>query len=190
MTGCGCKICKAGLGDFTNDLIQNGVSLRTTLEELKKRGVDANEKLLKKHLSAYEITYMETVEDLKIEGAKPVEVVLDDIDFSQYSFDYNDFESVLAYLQKSSLKILLNQKEIVLQNQQDVKEGNASEVNLNNFKGLQIAQTNFEKLTASDVTINQQRAIKVVESMGLTVQKPNYLISGNNVQDSTEPKTD
>ena len=57
MSGCGCKICKADLGEFTNELILNGEPPNKVLAELKKQGLIASKKLLKKHLSAFGIHY-------------------------------------------------------------------------------------------------------------------------------------
>lgn len=190
MTGCGCKICKSNLGNFTNNLVSGGVSLQTTLEELKSRDCEVSLKLLKKHLSAFDIKYQETLEPLSYQGLEPVDVVLDDVDFTEYNFDINDFESTVSYLQKLNLKIYLNQLKIVMQHQNDVLQGKSSSISVDDFRALEIAQKNLEKMTGIDITINQQKAIKVCESMGLEVSKPVYLPQSNNVQSNTNNEAD
>lgn len=179
MIGCGCKICKAGLGEFTNRLILEGESPKSVLAELKKQGVTVTIKLLKRHLAAFEIDY--PAEQFPSESSsnglvhQPVTIELNDIDFSEYNFDINQPESVIAYLQKLNLKVYLNQIRITLQVQQDVIDGKALDVPHDVLKNLAIAYEILNKSTGMNVRINQQEAIRVVEAMGFIISNKNYL---------------
>ncbi len=189
MIGCGCKICKNDLGEFTNELILSGESPKSVLAELEKKGLTVSKKLLKKHLAAFEIDYPhEQNFDDSIE-CKPVTIELNDIDFSEYNFDINQPESVIAYLQKLNLKVYLNQMRITLQMQQDVIDGKAPSVPAEVLRNLATAYQILDKSTAMGIRINQQQAIKVVEAMGFTISDKNYLLSSN-VETKTDTKTD
>jgi len=185
-TGCGCKICKANLGEYTNQLIFDGISPKNVLEMLLKRRVKTSEQLLKKHLSAFQIPYPESVNE--IIDCEPVTVDLNKIDFSDYDFDPNDIESIVRYLQKINLKIYLNQSKITLQAQEDVINGKSPDVPKEILQNLAVAFQILDKSTGISTHINQQEAIKVVEAMGLLIQKPNQTYISY-VQNSTESET-
>ncbi|MEO1762332.1 MAG: hypothetical protein AAFR83_10235, partial [Cyanobacteria bacterium J06629_18] len=102
MIGCGCKICKNDLGEFTNELILSGESPKSVLAELEKKGLTVSKKLLKKHLAAFEIDYPHE-NSISDQICEPVTIELNDIDFTQYDFDINQVESIIAYLQKLNL---------------------------------------------------------------------------------------
>lgn len=187
MIGCGCKICKANLGEFTNELILTGEPPNKVLAELESQGLIVSRKLLKNHLAAFEIEYPSENWDSTDIDCKPVTIDLNDIDFSEYNFDINQPESVIAYLQKLNLKVYLNQMKITLQVQQDVIAGKAPNVPTEVLRNLAIAYGILDKSTAMNVRVNQQIAIKVVESMGLTVQNQSYL---PDVQITSDPETE
>lgn len=186
-TGCGCKICKASLGEYTNQLIIDGVSPKDVLEMLQKRELKTTEKLLKKHLSAFQISYPST-NDSEVVHGEPVKVDLNKIDFSQYSFDENDIESIIGYLQKVNLKIYLNQSKITLQAQQDVIDGKSPDMPREIMQNLAVAFQILDKSTGISTHVNQQSAIKTVEAMGLTIQNPSQFYLPSNVQNSTHPE--
>jgi hypothetical protein len=188
MEGCGCKICNAGLGDFTNELILAGESPLTVIQELENKGVRVSKKVLKKHLAAFDIDYpSENTNEL--EECRPVTVVLNEVDFSEYKFDINQPESVIAYLQRLNLKVYLNQMRITLQAQQDVIDGKAPDVPSEALRNLATAYAILDKSTGLGTRVNQSEAIKAVESMGFTISDKNYLLP-DNVQSQTNTKTD
>jgi hypothetical protein len=189
MSGCGCKICKAGLGEFINELILEGNSLQTAIAELEDHGLIVSKKLLKKHLAAFEIDYPDEQFFEEFEDSKPVTIQLNDIDFSEYNFDINQPESVIAYLQKLNLKVYLNQMRITLQVQQDVIDGKAPNVPTEVLRNLAIAYGILDKSTAMGIRVNQSEAIKTVESMGFTIADKNYLLPPN-VPNKTDTETD
>jgi hypothetical protein len=187
-TGCGCKICKANLGEFTNELILNGESPKNVLKALQERNIKVTEKLLKKHLSAYEIYIPDKIETEESYTGEPIKVDLNRIDFSEYDFEVDDMESIVRYLQKINLKIYLNQSKITLQAQEDVINGKSPDIPKEILQNLAVAFQILDKSTGISTYINQQEAIKVVEAMGLIIQKPNqnYI---SYVQNSTESET-
>lgn len=122
--GCGCKICKANLGEYTNELITvENISPKEVLKILQDENIKVTEGLLRKHLSAFGIPYPESTKDDEIVNCEPIKVDLNKIDFSEYDFDADKPDSIIAYLQKINLKIYLNQTKITLQAQQDVIDG-------------------------------------------------------------------
>jgi hypothetical protein len=183
-TGCGCKICKANLGEYSNQLIVDGISPKNVLEMLLKRGIKTTEKLLKKHLSAFQIPYPES--ETEVIDCEPITVDLNKIDFSEYNFNPNDIESIIGYLQKINLKIYLNQSRITLQAQQDVIDGKSPDIPREVMQNLAVAFQILDKSTGMSTHVNQQEAIKIVESMGLMVQRPTqfYLPNVQNITDS------
>lgn len=187
MIGCGCKICKNDLGEFTNELILSGESPKSVLAELEKKGLTVSKKLLKKHLAAFEIDYPHE-NSISDQICEPVTIELNDIDFTQYDFDINQVESIIAYLQKLNLKVYLNQLQITLQAQQNVIDGKAPGVPSEVFKNLAIACEILEKSTGMRVMVNQQQAIKTVEAMGLTIQNQ-ALLPPKNVQANSDTET-
>lgn len=186
--GCGCKICKANLGEYVNELITvEKLPPKEVLQILKKENVTVSEKLLKKHLSAFGTPYPE-VTSAEIIECEPIKVDLNKIDFSEYDFDSNNLESIINYLQKINLKIYLNQSRITLQAQQDIIDGKCPDMPNEIMKNLAIAYQILEKSTGLSVRVNQQEAIKTVESMGLTVQSPTQFYLPN-VQNNTNSET-
>ncbi len=183
-SGCGCKICKAQLGDYTNGLINDGVTPNDVLKILQNKGLTVSEKLLKKHLSAFGIPYPESNDVIE---CKPVTVELNKIDFSEYAFDDTNPEEIISYLQKINLKIYLNQSRIALQMQQNVIDGKSPDIPSDTFKNLAVAFQILEKSTAMGIRVNQQEAIKIVEAMGLTINSPSFYLP--NVQDNTQRET-
>jgi hypothetical protein len=186
--GCGCKICKANLGDYTNQLINDSVSPNQVLKILQDKGFKTTERLLKKHLSAFGISYPETMKD-EITTCEPVKVDLNKIDFSEYDFEPDNPESIIAYLQKINLKIYLNQTKITLQAQQDVINGKSPDMPKEIMQNLAVAFQILDKSTGLSVHVNQQEAIKTVESMGLTVQNSSNILLPSNVPSNTQSET-
>lgn len=184
--GCGCKICKANLGEYVNELITvERVPPKEVINILQNENVKVTEKLLKKHLSAYSIPYPENMKDETI-ICEPITVDLNKIDFSQYDFDANNIESIVSFLQKINLKILLNQQLITLKAQQDVIDGKCPDVPKAVLDNFAIAYQIFERSTAVNVRINQQQAIKTVTDMGLLVQQPTQFYISSDVQNTTD----
>ena len=189
MVGCGCKICKANLGEFTNELILTGEPPNKVLTELENQGLTVSKKLLKKHLAAFEIEYPNEQFNDEILECKPVTINLNEIDFTEYNFDINQPESVIAYLQKLNLKVYLNQMRITLQMQQDVIDGKIPSVPSEVLRNLAVAFQILDKSTAMAIRVNQSEAIKTVESMGFTIADKNYLLPSN-VPSKTDTETD
>lgn len=169
MTGCGCKICKAGLGEFVNENILAGESPMNVIAELEEQGLKVTKKLLKKHLSAFDIEYPSDNWDSIEIDCKPVTVDLNAVDFSEYSFNISDPDSVIIYLQKLNLKVYLNQMKITLQMQQAVIDGKAPEVPTEVLRNLATAYQILDKSTAMSTRINQAEAIRVVEALGIPI---------------------
>ena len=187
--GCGCKICKAGLGDYTNELISIGESARTVLDMLQEQGLQTNEKLLKKHLAAYSMPYPEKPnDDDELLHCEPVRVDLNKIDFSEYNFKPDNIESIVGYLQNINLKIYLNQSQITLQAQEDVINGIAPNVPKEVMQNQMVAFQMYKESSGIMLHVNQQEAIKSVESQGLIIQQPTYLLTPN-AQTKTQCET-
>ncbi|MEO1433572.1 MAG: hypothetical protein AAFS12_05400 [Cyanobacteria bacterium J06632_19] len=189
MKGCGCKICNADLGDFTNDLVIAGESLKSVINSLKEQGLNVSIKLLKKHLNAFEIEYVDEKTIAQIEDCQPITIDLNQIDFSKYNFDVNQPETVIAYLQKLNLKVYLNQLQIVLQLQQNMIDGKSPEVPTDVLKNLAVAFQIFEKSTAMGILVNQKEAIRIVENLGLNVEPMLQLPPQNNVSNTPDSET-
>lgn len=187
--GCGCKICKANLGEYVNELITaERVSSKEVLKILQDEKVPVTEKLLKKHLSAFSIPYPENTND-EIINCEPIKVDLNKIDFSEYAFEANKPDSIIAYLQKVNLKIYLNQAKITMQAQQDLIDGKCPDMPKEIMQNLAVAFQILDKSSGLSTHVNQAEAIKTVESMGLTVQSPTSFYLPNNVQNKSESET-
>ena len=76
-----------------------------------------------------------------------------------------------------------------MQSQQDVIDGLSPDVPKEVLRNLAIAYGILDKSTAMGVRINQNVAIKVVESMGLTVQNQAFYLP-KNVPNKTDSETD
>ncbi len=176
--GCGCKICKADLGEYTNDLISSGESPQSVLDTLQSKGVKTTEKLLKRHLSAYSIEYPDKSEEEILE-CETIKVDLNQIDFSEYNFDSNNIESIIGYLQNINLKIYLNQSIITIKAQEDAINGDVPNVPKEVMQNQLIAFQMYKECSGMIMRINQQEAIKSVESQGLIIQQPTYLLPTN-----------
>lgn len=184
--GCGCKICKAGLGEYVNELITDGNSPDYVIETLADEELNISKKLLKKHLYAFDIPY--PYQELS-EICTVNKVDLNQIDFSEYNFDDNQPESIIGYLQKINLKIYLNQLKITVQAQNDVLDGKAPDVPVDVFKNLVAAHAMLDKITGMGIRVNQAEAIKTVEAMGFTITDKSYLLAPN-VEPQTNYQTD
>lgn len=161
MQSCGCKICKANLGEHTNHWVQEGWQANKVLDELKSMGVAASGTLLRKHLSAFGIDYPEP-EKPDESYCVPVTVDLNDIDFSEYNFDANNAGSIVGYLQKINLKIYLNQSKITIQAQQEVIDGNAPNVPKEVLQNMAICFQILER--SGDTLFRQQQMQKMNEA--------------------------
>ncbi|MEG4347130.1 hypothetical protein QUB70_28190 [Microcoleus sp. A003_D6] len=168
--GCGCKICKAGLSDTVNEMIQGQIEPFAVLKFLENKGCKVSDKLLKKHLSAFTIPYPEVdVNDFKT-VLEPVPNNLVDIDFSQYKVDLSNTEVTLELLQKITLKVFLNQARITIQAQQKMLDGLSPDMPKDTMRNYATALDMLDKTSAISMMVNQQQAIKTVEAMGLTIQ--------------------
>jgi len=169
--GCGCKVCKQGLGDKTNEMIQNQIEPVAVLKFLDSKGCKVSEKLLRKHLSAFSIVFPEneTQFDTALE-AIPNNLV--DIDFSQYKVDLTNPEIALELLQKITLQVFLNQSRITLQAQQKLIDGIAPDMPKDTLRNMSLALDMLDKTSAINLMVNQAQAIKTVEAMGLSLNLP------------------
>lgn len=169
--GCGCKVCKAGLGDKINEMIQNQIEPVAVLKFLNSKGCKVSEKVLKMHLSAFSIPFPENQTQFDTE-LEPVPNNLIDIDFSQYKVDLSNPEIALELLQKITLKVFLNQARITMQAQQKIIDGVAPDMPKDTMRNYSIALDALDKTSAINLMVNQAQAIKTVEAMGLTFNLP------------------
>lgn len=168
--GCGCKICRAGLGEAVNDLILAGRSLKFAQNFLKNEGLEVSLKLIKKHLFAFDL-YGDTNKTEVLEPeVKPNTVNLNEIDFIQYDIDLENIESIIDFIQKVNLKILFNQQQIVLQQQQDKIDGNNFEKDTTEFRNLAIAYNLLEASGGLRQFITLSQSVKALEAEGYQIQ--------------------
>ena len=170
--GCGCKLCKAGFGDTVNDMIQNQIEPVAVLRFLDSKDCKVNDKLLKRHLSAFTIDYPEKEKVISADELEPVPNNLTDIDFSQYKIDLSNPEIALELLQKITLKVFLNQARITLKAQQKIIDGVAPDMPKDTMRNYSIALDALDRTSAINLMVNQAQAIKTVEAMGLTFNLP------------------
>jgi len=158
--GCGCKVCKAELGDTVNDMITNQIEPVAVLKFLEFKGCKVSEKLLRKHLSAFNIVFPEnqTQFDTTLET---VPNNLTDIDFSQYKIDLNNPVKSLELLQKITLKVFLNQSRITLQAQQKMIDGIVPDMPKDTLRNLNMSLVMLDKTSAMSMMVNQQQIIKL-----------------------------
>lgn len=173
ISSCGCKICKAGLGEYANQLVSDGLSLNQALIELENRGTKTAERTLKRHLSAFSVEIVHVIDD-DIE-LTPVDVNLNDIDFSEYNFDINDIYSFGSYLQKINTKIFLNQSKITLQAQQDAISGKSSGVPKEVIQNQLLAYQLFERSSGWNLHVDKSAAIQSIQKIGLEIQETKYV---------------
>jgi len=168
--GCGCKICNLGLGGTVNEMILNQIEPSAVLKFLDSKGCKVSEKLLRKHLSAFSIDFPETLQhdfDTEIETI-PNNLI--EIDFSQYKIDLSNPEIALELLQKITLQVYLNQSRITLHAQQKVIDGICPDIPKDTLRNQATALDMLDRCTGLSMIVNQQQAIKTVESMGLEVK--------------------
>jgi len=166
--GCGCKLCKQGLGDTVNEMILNQIEPIAVLKFLDSKGCKVSEKLLRKHLAAFSIVFPESETNFETE-LEPVPNNLTNINFDEYKIDLSNPEITLELLQRITLKVFLNQSRITLQAQQKVINGEAPDMPKETLRNHALALDMLDKCTGLSVIVNQQQAIKTVESMGLTI---------------------
>ena len=167
--GCGCKVCKQGLGDTVNEMIQNQIEPIAVLKFLDSKGCKVSDKLLRKHLSAFSIHYPEKERDFDKIVLEPIPNNLTNINFDEYKIDLSNPEIALELLQKITLKVFLNQSRITLQAQQKVLNGEAPDMPKETLRNHALALDMLDKCTGLSVTVNQAQAIKTVEAMGLEI---------------------
>lgn len=168
--GCGCKICKAGLGEAINDLVREGASLKSVQEFLKDNDLQVSVKLIKKHLAAFDL-YVDAVKIEVVESEiTPNTINLNEIDFSQYAFDLANIDSIIDFIQKVNLKIFLNQQQIVLQKQQDIIDGRDFENDGTEFRNLGIAYKLFEASTGLKKHVDVSESAKTLEAKGFKIE--------------------
>lgn len=172
--GCGCKVCKTGLGDTVNEMIQNQIEPIAVLRFLDSKGCKISEKLLRKHLTAFSIQYPEKEKEKELNRLvlKPVPNNVTDINFDEYKIDLSNPEITLELLQKVTLKVFLNQARITLEAQRKMIEGESLDMPKETMKNYATALDMLDKCTGLSMTVNQAQAIKTVEAMGLTFNLP------------------
>ena len=166
--GCGCKVCKQGLGDTVNEMILNQIEPIAVLRFLDSKGCKVSEKLLKKHLTAFSIVFPESETNFETE-LEPVPNNLTNINFDEYKIDLSNPEIALELLQRITLKVFLNQSRITLQAQQKVINGESPDMPKDTLRNHALALDMLDKCTGLSVIVNQQQAIKTVEGMGLII---------------------
>ena len=166
--GCGCKVCKQGLGDTVNEMILNQIEPIAVLRFLDSKGCKVSEKLLKKHLTAFSIVFPESETNFETE-LEPVPNNLTNINFDEYKIDLSNPEIALELLQRITLKVFLNQSRITLQAQQKVINGEAPDMPKEILRNHALALDMLDKCTGLSMTVNQSQAIKTVEAMGLII---------------------
>ena len=170
--GCGCKACKAGYGDTINEMITNQIEPIAVLRFLDSKGCKVSNKLLRKHLSAFSIHYPEKEREFDTIVLEPIPNNVTNINFDEYKIDLSNPEITLELLQKVTLKVFLNQARITLQAQQKVIDGISPDMSKETLRNYSIALDALDKTSAISMMVNQQQAIKTVESMGLTIYQP------------------
>ena len=166
--GCGCKVCKVGLGDTVNEMITNQIEPIAVLRFLDSKGCKVSEKLLRKHLTTFSIIFPESETNFESE-LEPVPNNLTNINFDEYKIDLSNPEIALELLQRITLKVFLNQSRITLQAQQKVINGEAPDMPKDTLRNHALALDMLDKCTGLSVTVNQSQAIKTVEGMGLII---------------------
>lgn len=153
-------------------MIQNQIEPVAVLKFLDSKGCKVSEKLLRKHLSAFSIEFPEVVTSFENTTLEPIPNNLVDFDFAQYKVDLTNPEITLELLQKITLKVFLNQSRITLQAQQKVIDGVCPDMPKETLRNHALALDMLDKTSAISMMVNQQQAIKTVESMGLTINQP------------------
>jgi hypothetical protein len=150
-------------------MIQGQIEPIAVLKFLDTKGCKVSEKLLKKHLSAFSIPFPENETQFN-STLEPIPNNLVEIDFSEYKIDLSNPEIAIELLQRITLKVFLNQSRITLQAQQKVLNGEVPDMPKETLRNHALALDMLDKCTGLGVTVNQQKAIQTVESMGLTIQ--------------------
>jgi hypothetical protein len=149
-------------------MIQGQIEPIAVLKFLDTKGCKVSEKLLKKHLSAFSIPFPENESNFD-STLEPIPNNLVEIDFSEYKIDLSNPEIALELLQRITLKVFLNQSRITLQAQQKVIDGISPDMPKETLRNHALALDMLDKCTGLSMTVNQQQAIKTVESMGLEI---------------------
>ncbi len=169
MAKCNCKICRNNLADTVNDLYISGVNQVFILEMLKNtHRLTVNKSVLTRHLESFELPEEFTGTEHKqvINSSNQISVDLNNLSLVDYDFDIQKPETVIEYIQKVHLAIYLKQLEIVAQEIIEYQMGTSEippTISINNLKKLFDI---LDRTTGIEVTINQQKAIQVVESLG------------------------
>lgn len=190
--GCGCKICRAGLGEQINWLASRGREIEELQDYLKANGLEVSKKYVKKHLEAFGLKPGNP--DLNTPSGEEVELVpepiteyeiINSIDFSQYNFDEHSPESVIGFLQKLALKIHLGTSAIAMR---DIAYAQATggQVDTDSINNYIKTQSALSKITAIEMVVNQQKAIRTVEGLGLKIENFNSLLPPTIVTNQTE----
>lgn len=156
--GCGCKICKAGLGDTINEMITHQIEPVAVLRFLDSKGCKADNKLLRRHLAAFSINYPEKESVTNKVDLKPIPNNLSDIDFTQ-KIDLDNLE----LLQKITLKMFLNQSRITLKAQEKMIDGIVPDMPRDTLENMTLAFDMLEKTSGLSLMVNQQHILKVRE---------------------------
>ena len=154
--GCGCKICKAGLGDNINEMITNQIEPVAVLRFLDSKDCKSTDKLLRKHLSAFSIDCPEKESETNKGELEPISNNISDIDFSQ-KIDLDNLE----LLQKITLKVFLNQSRITLKAQQKMIDGIVPDMPRDTLENMTTALDMLEKTSALSMMANHQQVLKV-----------------------------
>ncbi|AFY59248.1 hypothetical protein Riv7116_6936 (plasmid) [Rivularia sp. PCC 7116] len=189
--GCGCKICRAGLGEETNRLASDGSTIKEIKEYLKDNGLEVSKSLINKHLEAFDLkvgnSKLNQLETEFIEDKPLVEeiTILNEINFENYAFEENSPQEIIGFVQRIALKIHLGVSAIALR---DINYAQISggEINTESINCYAKTQKALADITAIDVMVNQQKAIRTVESLGLKIENSNSLLPPRNLEQESK----
>jgi hypothetical protein len=199
-SSCGCKICRKSLGTVVNNLVNDGLSLSDTLKLLEnEHSIKVTEKLLQRHLNAFDIQYqikrpVQKINDSRDNNDIPHELIvvnLNEISLEKYDFNLDEPLSIIRYLQKTHLALYLKQLELVHREQLEFELGLNFNPPNTTIRGAKLLYEIYEASTAINVYANQQAAIRTVEAMGLKVESyTSFIIPDTHVFESDAQTTD
>ena len=143
-------------------MITNQIEPVAVLRFLDSKSCKVDNKLLRKHLSAFSIDYQEKESVNKKGELEPISNNISDIDFSQ-KIDLDNPKKSLELLQKITLKMFLNQSRITLKAQQKMIDGIVPDMPRDTLENMSLCLDMLEKTSALSMTANQQQILKMRE---------------------------
>lgn len=173
---CGCPICKAGYGEEINNLASEGKSDKFLIQFLNSKGLKIDRRVLKNHLSIYDLK-VKKQDEIKILEVEKIEIDMVNIDFSKYDFDVDKSDTIINYLQKLHLKIHLNMCEILIFYQQKLMNGEIEDIPDFAIRGILSSEKMLQNISGISHQININAAIRLIESQGYHL---NYDVQNRN----------